>query len=237
MAGKTLLITGAAGGLGSTIARQAARLQADLILLDNHENKLNQLHDQIEAEFGKQPGLYPLDMRGASPADYEKLAETVEEVFDGLHGIVHCAATLGQVSPFDNLDAKLWHETFATNLHGPVMLTKSLLPILRKSNNASIVFTSDDKTSAYWGAYGISKSSVVAAMQIIADELDSTADNPHMAVTCNAINPGPMRTNLRSSAYPGEDPGTVPAPDTKVAAFLYLLSDEGRGVNGRYIAL
>ena len=63
MAGKTILITGAAGGLGSALAMRAAHLQADLILLDNHENKLNQLHDEIEAAVGRQPGLYPLDMR------------------------------------------------------------------------------------------------------------------------------------------------------------------------------
>jgi len=238
MAGKTVLITGAAGGLGSALAMRAAHLQADLILLDNHENKLNQLHDEIEAAVGRQPGLYPLDMRGATPEDYQQLAETVEEVFKGLHGLVHCAATLGQVTPFNNLDARQWHETFAANLHGPVMLTKSLLPVMQKSNNASIVFTTDEKTKAYWGAYGISKASIVPAMQIIADELDPQGSkDKQLPVTCNAINPGPMRTGLRSSAYPGEDPGSIPEPDQKIPAYLYLLSDMAREMNGQYIAL
>lgn len=240
MAGKTILITGAAGGLGSALAMRAAHLKADLILLDNNENKLNTLHDKIEAAVGKQPGLYPLDLRGASQADYEQLAATVNEVFKGLHGLVHCAATLGQVSPIDNADSKLWHETFAANLHGPIMLTKALLPIMRESGNASIVFTTDDKTKAYWGAYGISKASIIPAMKIIADELDSAKENQtndQLAVTCNAIDPGPMRTNLRSSAYPGENPDVVPDPDHKTAAYLYLLSDKARGSNGRYFAL
>jgi len=122
------------------------------------------------------------------------------------------------------------------------MLTKSLLPVMQKSNNASIVFTTDEKTKAYWGAYGISKASIVPAMQIIADELapQGSKDNQattQLPVTCNAINPGPMRTGLRSSAYPGEDPGSIPEPDQKTPAYLYLLSDMGREMNGQYIAL
>ena len=241
MVGKTILITGAAGGLGSALAMRAAHLKADLILLDNNENKLNKLHDEIEAAVGKQPGLYPLDLRGASQTDYDQLAETVSDVFNGLHGLVHCAATLGQVSPIDNTDSKLWHETFAANLHGPIMLTKSLLPVMRESGNASIIFTTDDKSKAYWGAYGISKASIVPAMKIIADELDSAKDNQtitdQLPVTCNAIDPGPMRTNLRSSAYPGENPDVVPPPDQKTPAYLYLLSDKARGTNGQYFAL
>ncbi len=238
LAGKTLLITGAAGGLGSAIALAAARLGADLILLDNNEKKLNQLHDTIESDVGKQPGLYPLDLRGATQDDYQKLAETVADVFNGLHGLIHCAATLGQVSPIESIDAKNWHETFSINLHGPLFLTKALVPLMCSSGNASIVFTADDKSSAYWGAYGISKASIVPTMKIIADELDTLKDaNEQFPVTCNAINPGPMRTGIRSSAYPGEDPNSVSAPQEKVPAYLYLLSDEARTINGTHIEL
>lgn len=241
MAGKTLLITGAAGGLGSAIARKAATLGADLVLLDHNQNKLNELHDELDAEHGKQPGLYPLDMRGATTDDYKQLADTIEEVFKGLHGIVHCAATLGQISPIDHTDAKTWQETFAVNLHAPVLLTQALLPLLRKTGNGGIVFTTDNKNTAYWGAYGISKSSIESAMRIIADELDTPNDantaEANIGVTCNAINPGPMRTNLRSSAYPGEDPNSITPPDDKVPAYLYLLSDGGKECNGLSVEL
>ena len=237
MAGKTILITGAAGGLGSAIAYATARLGAELILLDNNQKKLNLLHDAIESEFGKQPGLYPLDLRGATPDDYLTLAETVKTNFNGLQGLVHCAATLGQISPLDSIDIKLWNEAFTTNLHGPILLTQALLPLMRDTGNASIVFTSDEKTKAYWGAYGISKAAIKPAMHIIADELDTLADNNQFPVTCNAINPGPIRTALRSSAYPGEDPNTVVEPQSKVPAYLYLLSNESRSTNGEYITL
>jgi len=238
LSGKTILITGAAGGLGSAIARRTAALGAELVLLDNNQNKLNQLHDELEAEHGRQPGLYPLDLRGANTDDYKQLATTIEETFHGLHGIVHTAAILGQISPVDHLDAKMWQETFTTNLHAPILLTQALLPLMRTTGNGSIVFTTDSKNTAYWGAYGISKSSIESAMRIIADELDTAADNDgNIAVACNAINPGPMRTNLRSSAYPGEDPNSVTTPEDKVPAYLYLLSDERKSTNGVLIEL
>ena len=238
LSGKTILITGAAGGLGSAIAKAAARVGAELVLLDNNQNKLNLLHDDIEAECGVQPGLYPLDMRGADIDDYSTLATTIADEFKGLNGIVHCAATLGQMSPIDHMDAKAWQETFTINLHAPILLTKALLPLMRTSGDGSIVFTTDSKHSAYWGAYGISKTSIETAMKIIADELSAGHEtgNPG-SLTCNAINPGPMRTNLRTSAYPGEDPGSVPPPEEKVPAYLYLLSAADKSLNGKHIAL
>ena len=238
MSGKTILITGAAGGLGSAVARRAAGLGAELVLLDNNQSKLNQLHDELEAEHGKQPGLYPLDLRGANTDDYGKLAVTIEDVFGGLHGIVHLAAALGQITPIDHIDAKMWQETFTTNLHAPILLTQSLLPLMKTTGNGSIVFTTDNKNSAYWGAYGISKAAIESAMRIIADELDTSADaGNNIPVTCNAVNPGPMRTNLRSSAYPGEDPDSITPPEDKVAAYLYLLGDKSKSTNGMHIEL
>ena len=85
MSGRTILITGAAGGLGSAIARQAAKLGAELVLLDNNQSRLNQLHDELEAEHNKQPGLYPLDLRGANTDDYTQLAGTIEDAVSYTH--------------------------------------------------------------------------------------------------------------------------------------------------------
>jgi len=238
MVGKAVLITGAAGGLGSELANQLANLGADLVLLDFNEKRLNDLHDQLESTTGRQPGLYPLDLRGATVEDYQKLAETVAEVYGGLNGLVHCAAALGQVSPMDNMDAKMWFDTFATNLHGPINLTRALLPLIKIGDDASIVFTTDNKIKAYWGAYGISKAAILSTMRILADELDSAKDSDGMLpLTCNAIDPGPMRTSLRTSGYPGEDPTTVPLPETCAPAFLYLLSNQARHINGELFEL
>jgi len=138
----------------------------------------------------------------------------------------------------DNIDPKNWQETLTSNLTGPVLLTRILLPLMQESGNASIIFTTDNKAKAYWGAYGASKSALVTTMQILADELDANQNsNKQLPVTCNAISPGPMRTNLRSAAYPGEDPNTIALPETKVPAYFYLLSDQARTTNGIHIEL
>lgn len=230
---KTVLITGAAGGLGSALATLCSDYGANLILLDKNEDALNELHDKIEASTGTQPGLYPLDLRGATPEDYKQLAETVEDVFGCLHGLFHCAATLGTISPIDNIDSKVWSDTFSTNLHGPILLTQALLPILQSTENSSIVFTADNKLKAYWGPYGVSKASIKASATIIADELDSKQDeNQNFPLTCNVICPGPMKTSLRRTAFPGEDTDSLPEPAEIAPAYLYLLSDEARSING-----
>lgn len=236
--GKTLLITGAAGGLGSALALSASQLNCNLVLLDHNERALNALHDKIENITGKQPGLYPLDLAGANTDDYNLLAETIEEVFGGLHGLVHCAANLGQITPIASIDAKLWQKTFTVNLHGPLLLTQAVMPQMRATGNARIIFTTDEKRKAYWGAYGISKAAIEATVKTLSDELDSDRDDDHNPfVTCNSIDPGRMRTSFRSSAFPGEDPNELPLPASKVPAYLYLLSDEARTINGHMYAL
>lgn len=236
--GKTILITGAAGGLGSNLAAQASKLGCNLVLLDNNERGLNSIHDQIESDTGKQPGLYPLDLAGANIDDYDQLAATIKDIFGELHGLVHLAANLGQVTPLTSIDAKLWQKTFVVNLHGPLLLTQALIPLMRFTGNARIIFTTDNKSKAYWGAYAISKAAVEALVNTLSDELDSDRDaDSKILVTCNAINPGKMRTTLRSAAFPGEDPGTLPKPAEKVAAYLYLLSDQSVAVNGQLFSL
>ena len=236
--GKSILITGAAGGLGSSIATSISALGGDLILLDNNERGLNAIHDELEASSGTQPGLYPLDLAGASVDDYALLAETITDVFGKLDGLIHCAANLGQITPVSAIDAKLWQKTFTVNLHGPVLLTQAVLPIMKASGNAKIIFTLDSKVRAYWGAYAISKAATVAMVQTLADELDADRNTDNtMYITCNGIDPGKMRTSIRSSAYPGEDPSTVPPPTEKTTAYLYLLCSDSKQVNGQCFTL
>ena len=81
---------------------------------------------------------------------------------------------------------------------------------------------------AFWGAYAVSKFAVEGMMQVLADETDTTS-----AIRVNSVNPGRMRTAMRASAYPGEDPATVPMPDVALNAFIYVLGPAARGVTGQ----
>ena len=123
-------------------------------------------------------------------------------------------------------------------MHGPVFLTAALLPLIKKSSPASVIFTVDSNNKAYWGNYAATKAAIAATTVSLADELDADRDsNGALHVTCNAVSPKKMRSSLRSSAFPGEDPASVPTADNNVAAYLYLLGPSAREVNGKFINL
>ena len=126
-----------------------------------------------------------------------------------------------------------WRKVLKVNLESGFLLTKSLLPALRKANNSSIVFTSSGvgrKGKAYWGAYSISKFAVEGLVQILAEELENTSN-----IRVNAVNPGSTRTKMRVEDYPAEKPKNNPTPKDIMNAYLYLMGEDSIGCNGKSI--
>jgi len=232
---RVLLVTGAGAGIGRAIATGAAALGATLVLLDKDIPPLEAVYDDIERAGHPQPAIYPLNLEGANPKDYEELAATLEREFGRLDGLVHNAAVLGGLMPIVHHDVEHWFRVMQVNLNAPFLLTRACLPLLMASADASIVFAADEtgrKGRAYWGAYGVSKAGLEGLMQILADELES---NTHVRV--NSLDPGPVRTRMRLQAYPAEDASRLPAPEDVVRPFLYLLGPEARDLNGRQLSL
>ena len=86
------------------------------------------------------------------------------------------------------------------------------------------MFTLDNKPSAYWGGYGVSKAAVKTLMHMMADETENTVDHQqHPLVAVNAVHPGPMRTRLRRRAFSGEMEHETPLAAEQLGTFLYLL--------------
>jgi len=124
-----------------------------------------------------------------------------------------------------------WLKVMHVNVNAAFILTQALLPMLRLSQDASVVFTTSGVSvtgRAYWGAYAASKFAVEGVMQVLADETDTTTN-----IRVNSVNPGRMRTPMRTKAFPGEAPETLPTPDQVLGPFLYLLGPDSRGVTGR----
>ena len=65
-------------------------------------------------------------------------------------------------------------------------------------------------------------------MQVLADELDKTSK-----VRINSLNPGGVRTAMRRTAYPAENPSANPPPEVLMPLYLYLFSSESRNINGQ----
>ena len=148
-----------------------------------------------------------------------------------LDGLLHNAAQLGALAPIEHADMQNWVRVLHVNLTAAFALTQVLLPALRASSDASLIFTSSGvgrRGRANWGAYAVSKFGVEGLSQVLADELRGNS-----AVRVNAINPGSTRTTMRRQAYPGENAETLPTPESIVNAYLWLLGPASRGVTGQ----
>jgi len=235
---RVILITGAGDGLGRAAAKTFSQHGATVILLGRTPHKLEQVYDEIEALGAPQAAIYPLNLEGATPEDYHTLADTLEQEFGQLNGILHSAAWLGALTPLENYDAETWFKVMQTNLNGPVMLTQACLPLMHRSETPSILFTLDDKNRAYWGAYGVSKMALSGLVKTWADELENDAPSGNRRrIRVNGINPGPTRTNLRTKAYPGELPSGIPSPEEKMNDYLYLIGNDSQQISGEIIRL
>lgn len=230
---RVILVTGAGDGIGRVAAKTFAQYGATVILLGRTPKKLEETYDQIQALGAPLPAIVPLDLKGARAEDYAKLRETIENMLGRLDGILHNAGALGGLTPIANYDIRQWYDIMQINVNGPFLLTQALLPSLKLSPDASIIFTADQlarQSKAYWGAYAVSKAGVRALAETLADELEV---NTHIRVNC--INPGPVRTRLRKLAYPGENPSQLPTPESIMHEYLYLMGPDSVGVTGQWI--
>jgi NAD(P)-dependent dehydrogenase (short-subunit alcohol dehydrogenase family) len=233
LAGRVILITGAGSGLGRALAVKAARSGATVILSGRNGAKLDRVYDEIEAMGAPRPAIAMLDLAAATAVDYDNLAKTINEEFGKLDGVVHAAGLLGDRTPLEQYDVPTWCKVLHVNLTAPFILTQVLLPNLRRSADASVIFVSSGVVKnqrPFWGAYAVAKSGLESVRSMFSQELDGM---PNIRV--NSVNPGRMRTAMRAAAYPAEDPNTVPAPESVSGTFLYLLSALSRGIDGQYI--
>jgi NAD(P)-dependent dehydrogenase (short-subunit alcohol dehydrogenase family) len=231
--GRSILITGASGGFGRALAVECARAGATVILSGRNGAKLERVYDEIEALGAPQPAIAVLDLATATAVDYDTLAHTVGSEFGKLDGLVHAAALLGDRTPLEQYDVPTWCRVLHVNLTAPFILTQVLLPNLRKSQDASVIFVSSGvvkQSRPFWGAYAVSKTGLESLRSMLSQELEGEEN-----IRVNSINPGRMRTAMRAAAYPAEDPNTLPSPAALAGPFLYLLSAQGRGVDGEYL--
>ncbi|MCU7874191.1 MAG: YciK family oxidoreductase [Candidatus Thiodiazotropha sp. (ex Lucinoma borealis)] len=230
---RIILVTGAGSGIGQAAAKAFAEHGATVVLLGRNERKLEATYDLIEAAGWPTPALIPFDLEKAPVDDYYALGESLYHEFGQLHGLLHNAAQLALLSRIDDFDPETWNKVIQVNLTAAFMLTQACLPLLRKADDASIIFTSDQlgrKGKAYWGAYGVSKFAVEGLMQTLAHELEDSQ------IRVNSIAPGPTQTALRAWAYPGEDPSTLPLPESIMANYLYLMGPDSKKTNGQALS-
>ena len=232
LADRVILITGAYGGLGEAAAKACAQAGATVVLLGRKVPKLSRTYDAVKA-VGREPALYPLDLAGADPADYEAMADTIAADLGGLHGVLHCAAEFTGLRPLEATPPEDFVRNLHVNLTAPWLLTQACLPLLRKAADSAVVFVTDDLkrvNRAYWGTYGVAKAGLIGLMHLLHDETDTSS------VRVSALQPGPMRSNIRSRAYVEEAASRVPSPSRYANACVHLLSAAGIDQRGRVLS-
>ncbi|MFT5790022.1 MAG: NAD(P)-dependent dehydrogenase (short-subunit alcohol dehydrogenase family) [Shewanella sp.] len=230
--GKVILVTGAGDGIGKTAALTYAQHGATVILLGKTVKKLEAVYDQIEQAGYPKPAIVPLDLKGATEQNYVDMAETIEEQFGQLDGLLHNASMLGVLGPFEHISMSSVEEVFKVNVIAEIMLTKALLPVMRKSASASLIFTSSSvgrQARSFWGEYAMSKFATEGMMQAIAHEYEGSN------IRTNSINPGATRTGMRANAYPAENPQLLKKPEEIMPTYLYLMGKDSADINGQQL--
>ncbi|MGH8267462.1 MAG: YciK family oxidoreductase [Steroidobacteraceae bacterium] len=231
LAGRVIAITGASGGLGRAVALACAAHQATVILIGRNPARLEAVHAEIAASAAPEASIAVLDLERALARDYDAVADALLERYGRLDGLLHNAGLLGTLTPIEHYDVPTWCRVLQVNLTAAFALTQVLLPALKKSADASVVFTASSvgrRGRAYWGAYAVSKFALEGLSQVLAEELEGIS-----AVRVNTLNPGRARTAMRRQAYPAEDLDGVPPPAALTGPYLALLGPASRGVTGR----
>ena len=226
---RVVLVSGAHGGLGSAAAVACARAGATVVLLGRKLPKLNRVYDAV-AQAGAEPLLYPLDLEGASPDDYAELADRLRSELGHLDGVLHCAVEFKGLTPLEHTDPAAFARVMHVNLTAPWWLSQACLPLLRQAQDAALVFALDDLERVgqpYWGAYGIAQHGLAAMVGMLHAELASSS------IRVSALQPGPMRTGLRSRAYADDNDLQAREATDYADACVTLLSSAGAAHRGQ----
>ena len=215
------LVTGASRGIGYATARALAKQGAHIVAVARTQGGLEELDDEIRKDGGSAT-LVPLNL-----SDFDgiaRLGAALHERHGKLDILVGNAGVAGPSSPLGHIELKPWNDVMAINATANFQLIRCMEPLLRKSDAGRAVFVTSgaaNKANAYLGPYAASKAALETLVRVWAHE---TATTP---IRVNLFNPGPIRTRMRASVFPGEDPMTLDTPD-QAAELIVPMSSRSR---------
>lgn len=173
IADKTVLLTGASGGIGAFIARALAIQGATVIGVSRSQGELEQICAEVDRLGGKGIAI-PFDL--SQLAELPILIEKIEAVTDRVDILINNAA-IEKFRPFQNYGSEDIQSMLTLNLHAPMELTRLLLPGMLDRNSGHIVNISSGagkKAAAYNSIYSASKAGLIAWSEAIRQELSDT---------------------------------------------------------------
>jgi NAD(P)-dependent dehydrogenase (short-subunit alcohol dehydrogenase family) len=216
LAGRVALVTGASRGIGRAVAVALAAEGAHVILVARTVGGLEETDDLVRAAGGAAT-LVPHDL--ALHAGLDELGGRIAERFGRLDVLVGNAAVLGVLGPVHHMDPEVFERVMAVNVTANWRLIRSFDPLLRASDAGRAIFVTSGAArgpTPYWGAYAASK----AALEMLA--LTYAGEVRRTSIRVNLVDPGVVRTRMRAEAFPGENPNTLPPPESVAPAFVEL---------------
>ena len=207
LASRIALVTGASRGIGYATARALAKAGAHVVAVARTQGGLEELDDEIR-KGGGAATLVPLNL-----TDFDgiaRLGAALHERHGKLDILVGNAGVAGPSSPLGHIELKPWSDVMAINVSANFQLIRCMEPLLKRSDAGRAVFVTSgaaSKASAYLGPYAASKAALETLVRVWARETAATA------VRVNLFDPGPIRTRMRATVFPGEDPLTLDTPD------------------------
>jgi len=230
---KTFLITGAANGIGRAVTKAALAAGANIVLLDKDVANLKSLLHTLPKSDYNRAHVYPLDLSGASYAEYQKMVEVLIDSLSKLDGILFNAAMLGSLTPIEYYSQAIWYKVMQVNLNSSFLLSQAALHLIKKSPHGRLIFTCrapGSKQEAFWGAYSVAMAGCYQLMRTLSEEC-----HEHTNIRVNGIAPDKILTNLRREAFPAEDSDKLELPENIVEPYLYLLSEQSQALTGEVI--
>jgi NAD(P)-dependent dehydrogenase (short-subunit alcohol dehydrogenase family) len=207
------LVTGASRGIGYAVAVALAKAGAHIVAVARTQGGLEELDDEIR-KIGSSATLVPLNL-----TDFEgiaRLGAALNERHGKLDILIGNAGVAGPSSPLGHIEMKPWNDVMAINVAANFQLIRCMEPLLKQSDAGRAVFITSgaaSKAPAYMGPYSASKAALDTLVRVWANE---TATTP---VRVNLFSPGPIRTRMRATVFPGEDPMTLDTPE-QAAEFI-----------------
>ena len=230
---RVILVTGAGQGLGKTAALAYGAHGATVVLHGRKVAKLEKVYDEFMSLSLPEPIIFPLDLNEAKDGDFELMANAIKQQLGRLDGILHNASFFHTLSPLSGQTSDHWQQVLKVNLIAPFAITRACLPLLSKSSKASIIVTSETHghhPAAYWGAFAIAKGGLEMLTKIWAQELEL-----HPNIRINTLIPGPIASPQRAMTHPGEVKTSLPAMESLIPYYLYLMGNDSEHMKGEII--
>lgn len=233
LGGRQILVVGASGALGRACALAAADHGASVVLLGRRVAPLEKLYDEIEALGAPQPAIYPLNLEGATPADFAELGQRIIDGCGRLDGVIYAAGRLHGLTPIEQFEPEEWLRTLQVSVNAPFLLLQSLLPALKASGaDPAVLFFVDAierATRAYWGAYGVGQAALRALIGMVANEWSE------QGVRAFGVLPAPLASAFRRKALVGESSEALVAPAVYAELATWLLANAPANFNGALV--